>query len=227
MKKPQAKAWWLGANAAAHACGLEPVILGRTDSYIGVMIDDLTTHGVTEPYRMFTSRAEYRLRLRIDNADQRLTPLGHDWGLVSKDRWASFNDKMEQLDQIRTYSSNQTMTPGEAGQHGFKINSDGRRRSIMDLLAYPDITIRDMEKVFPELLKFDPVIREQISIEALYAGYLDRQDADIRQFRAQENLVFPPNFSFASISGLSSELIQKLEESKPDLPRPGQSYLKA
>jgi len=107
------------------------------------------------------------------------------------------------------------MTPGEAGQHGFKINSDGRRRSIMDLLAYPDITMGDMEKVFPGLREFDPVIREQISIEALYAGYLDRQDADIRQFRAQENLVFPPSFSFAGISGLSSELIQKLEESKP------------
>ena len=204
-----------GANAAAHACGLDPLLLNRTNSYIGVMIDDLTTHGVTEPYRMFTSRAEYRLRLRIDNADQRLTPLGREAMLVSDARWKFYCQKMEQIQDIHLFSTTHNMTPSEASHHGFKINNDGRRRSIMDLLAYPDINMADLEKVFPELLSFDPVIREQIAIEALYAGYLDRQDADIRQFKAQENLVFPMGFSFGGISGLSSELIQKLEESQP------------
>ena len=204
-----------GANAAAHACGLDPLLLNRTNSYIGVMIDDLTTHGVTEPYRMFTSRAEYRLRLRIDNADQRLTPLAREAMLVSDARWKFYCQKMEQIQDIHLFSTTHNMTPSEASHHGFKINNDGRRRSIMDLLAYPDINMADLEKVFPELLSFDPVIREQIAIEALYAGYLDRQDADIRQFKAQENLVFPMGFSFGGISGLSSELIQKLEESQP------------
>ena len=204
-----------GANAAAHACGLDPLLLNRTNSYIGVMIDDLTTHGVTEPYRMFTSRAEYRLRLRIDNADQRLTPLAREAMLVSDARWKFYCQKMEQIQDIHLFSTTHNMTPSEASHHGFKINNDGRRRSIMDLLAYPDINMADLEKVFPELLTFDPVIREQIAIEALYAGYLDRQDADIRQFKAQENLVFPMGFSFGGISGLSSELIQKLEESQP------------
>ena len=204
-----------GANAAAHACGLDPLLLNRTNSYIGVMIDDLTTHGVTEPYRMFTSRAEYRLRLRIDNADQRLTPVAREAMLVSDARWKFYCQKMEQIQDIHLFSTTHNMTPSEASHHGFKINNDGRRRSIMDLLAYPDINMADLEKVFPELLSFDPVIREQIAIEALYAGYLDRQDADIRQFKAQENLVFPMGFSFGGISGLSSELIQKLEESQP------------
>ena len=204
-----------GANAAAHACGLDPLLLNRTNSFIGVMIDDLTTHGVTEPYRMFTSRAEYRLRLRIDNADQRLTPLGREAMLVSDARWKFYCQKMEQIQDIHLFSTTHNMTPSEASHHGFKINNDGRRRSIMDLLAYPDINMADLEKVFPELLSFDTVIREQIAIEALYAGYLDRQDADIRQFKAQENLVFPTGFSFGGISGLSSELIQKLEESQP------------
>ena len=164
---------------------------------------------------MFTSRAEYRLRLRIDNADQRLTPLAREAMLVSDARWKFYCQKMEQIQDIHLFSTTHNMTPSEASHHGFKINNDGRRRSIMDLLAYPDINMADLEKVFPELLSFDTVIREQIAIEALYAGYLDRQDADIRQFKAQENLVFPTGFSFGGISGLSSELIQKLEESQP------------
>ncbi|NBT39745.1 MAG: tRNA uridine-5-carboxymethylaminomethyl(34) synthesis enzyme MnmG [Alphaproteobacteria bacterium] len=204
-----------GVNAAAKALSREPYIAQRTDSYIGVMIDDLVTHGVTEPYRMFTSRAEYRLRLRIDNADQRLTPVGNQLGFVRQDRWNAYEKKMTELSSLHKLSKSHSLTPTEAIKLGIHVNADGKRRSLFELLAYPNVTRADVESICPQLCDYDESLREQLAIEALYAGYVSRQDADIKQFKSQERLLIPGDFSYHHISGLSSELLEKLQTIRP------------
>jgi tRNA uridine 5-carboxymethylaminomethyl modification enzyme len=204
-----------GLNAARAAAGSEGVILGRDEAYIGVMIDDLVTHGVTEPYRMFTSRAEFRLRLRADNADQRLTPRGLDWGLVGAERAAHFADRSAALAAARETAAALSLTPAEANKLGFRINADGQRRSLIQLLAYPDIGFEDLARLWPQMRDWSAPVREQIEIEAAYHGYMERQDADVAQFRADESLSLPPDLDYAALGGLSNEVKEKLARVRP------------
>ncbi len=204
-----------GLNAALKAAGSTPFILDRADAYIGVMIDDLVTRGVAEPYRMFTSRAEYRLSLRADNADQRLTPLGLNLGCISGARGALFVSKSKRLKEARRIMETQALTPGAARDHGFKVNQDGRRRSALDLLAYDDIGFADLAAIWPALGRFAPDVVEQIEIDAQYAGYLDRQEADILAFRKDEALTLPDDLDFGTIPGLSNEVRAKLTAARP------------
>jgi tRNA uridine 5-carboxymethylaminomethyl modification enzyme len=206
-----------GLNAALRAGGRsEPVTVSRSEGYIGVLIDDLVTRGVSEPYRMFTSRAEYRLTLRADNADQRLTPLAMSFGVCGSRRTDAFAGKMTHLDSVRELASGLTLTPPEAQRHGIKVNADGRRRSMMDLLSYPGIEWSDVERVWPDrLAAVTPDVREQIAIEALYSGYLDRQEADILAFRRDEGIRLPPDLDYAAVGGLSNEVREKLVAARP------------
>lgn len=204
-----------GLNAARAAGGSEGVILGRDEAYIGVMIDDLVTHGVTEPYRMFTSRAEFRLRLRADNADQRLTPRGLDWGLVGAERAAHFADRSAALAAARETAAALSLTPAEANKAGFRINADGQRRSLIQLLAYPDIGFEDLARLWPAMRDWSAPVREQIEIEAAYHGYMERQDADVAQFRADESLSLPSDLDYAALGGLSNEVKEKLARVRP------------
>ncbi|MDE1174906.1 MAG: tRNA uridine-5-carboxymethylaminomethyl(34) synthesis enzyme MnmG [Parvibaculaceae bacterium] len=204
-----------GANAALAAAGAEPFILTRAEAYIGVMIDDLVTRGVTEPYRMFTSRAEYRLTLRADNADQRLTLRGRDIGLVGDARTERFAAKLETLEQARVLARSARMTPNELARLGLKINQDGVARSLTDLLAYPDISSETLAEIWPAFGALAPEIREQIEADALYSGYIDRQEADIRAFRRDESIRIPDDLDYARIGGLSIECRQKLTQARP------------
>ena len=204
-----------GVNAARRTGGSEPFLLDRSEAYIGVMIDDLVTHGVTEPYRMFTSRAEYRLSLRSDNADQRLTPRGIEAGIVSAERASVFHDKKDQLDAARDWATATTITPNEANRRGVKLNQDGRRRSVMDLLTLPEVRFESLAAIWPELAEMPRPIIEQLSFDALYAGYLDRQQADIAAFKKDEALSLPADLDYAEIKGLSNEVRQKLMAARP------------
>jgi len=204
-----------GLNAAAQTGGLDAIILDRADGYIGVMIDDLVTRGVTEPYRMFTSRAEYRLSLRADNADQRLTPKGLAIGCIGPRRAAAFGDKMARLSVSRETMRRLTLTPPEARRHGLQVNQDGIRRSAHELLAYPTIGFEDLARIWPELSDFAMDVREQVEIDAHYAGYLDRQEADILAFRKDESLIIPVDLDYRSIAGLSNEMKDKLSRARP------------
>ena len=204
-----------GLNAARAAGGSEAVSFARDEAYIGVMIDDLVTQGVTEPYRMFTSRAEFRLTLRADNADQRLTTRGMALGLVGADRTTAFTQKAAMLDAARERAQALTLSPAQAAKYGFKVNPDGQRRNVLQLLAYPEIGFRDLTQVWSELGDWPAVVREQIEIEAGYAGYLDRQAADVAAFRRDENLRLPANLDYASIGGLSFEAREKLSAGRP------------
>lgn len=204
-----------GLNAARFAAGQAPVLFSRTESYIGVMLDDLTSRGVSEPYRMFTSRAEYRLSLRIDNADMRLTPLAIASGLASAERREHFNAVRTALDAARDLSRSATLTPQEANRFGLEINHDGVRRSAYDLMAYPDITFDRLTSIWPELCDIDRSIAERLEIEAQYAVYMKRQAADIAAVRRDEALLLPCDLSFDGIAGLSNELKQKLAERRP------------
>lgn len=205
-----------GLNAALAASGCDrTVILSRTDSYTGVMIDDLVTRGVTEPYRMFTSRAEYRLKLRADNADQRLTPLALDLGCVGPERARAYRAKLQALDEARSALESLNLTPNEAEKHGLSLNKDGRRRTAFDLLAYPEITFDRLATVWPQIRSTAPAIAAQVAVDARYASYVERQQADVEALRRDEAIAIPPNFDFAAISGLSNELRQKLEASRP------------
>ncbi|SDM18099.1 tRNA uridine-5-carboxymethylaminomethyl(34) synthesis enzyme MnmG [Maricaulis salignorans] len=205
-----------GFNAALSAAGGAPFILSRSEAYIGVMIDDLVTRGVSEPYRMFTSRAEYRLILRADNADQRLTQKAIDLGAVSAARREMFHVKQEKLIRARQRVSELDITPPEAQRHGLTVNSDGRRRSVADLLAYPGIVWADVRAIWPELSEFDGQVAEQMEIDAVYAGYLDRQQADILAFRRDEAVKIPADLDYASVGGLSNEARERLIASRPD-----------
>ncbi len=206
-----------GINAALVAAGrAEEFILDRADGYIGVMIDDLVTLGVTEPYRMFTSRAEYRLLLRADNADQRLTPLGLSIGCVGNDRASVFADKQEKLEQARAMVHSLQALPIELERRGFKVNQDGIKRSAHDLMRYPDITFEALAGIWPELSAIDADIAEQIEIDARYAGYIQRQEADIQAFRRDENLKLPKDLDYSRVGSLSNEMQLKLRQHAPD-----------
>lgn len=205
-----------GLNAARKADGGKAITFSRTDSYIGVMIDDLTTRGITEPYRMFTSRAEYRLSLRADNADQRLTPKGIEIGCIGSMREKRFSEKLKKLNDGTQLLKRLNLTPQQAGDKGIKINQDGIRRSAYDLLAYGDISMERLSNVWPELRKFEEGVSEQLEIEASYAVYLERQDADIKALKKEENKIIPLNFDYDILSGLSNELKQKLLVVRPN-----------
>ena len=204
-----------GLNAARAASGGEPFILDRAQAYIGVMIDDLVTKGVSEPYRMFTSRAEYRLSLRADNADQRLTPLGEKAGLVGRERRTAFADKMERLAVSRETVARLTLTPNEAAKFGLSMRQDGVRRSAQELLSLPQVEFPRLAAIWPELQDFAPDVVEQLEIDAQYAGYLDRQDADILAFRRDEGRTLPADLDYRAVIGLSNEVRQKLEAIRP------------
>ncbi len=204
-----------GVNAARRSLGGEEFTLDRSQGYIGVMIDDLVTNGVTEPYRMFTSRAEYRLTLRADNADQRLTPLGVAAGIVGAARAQAFHVKQAALDAARAWACETALTPNEAAKHGLKLNQDGRRRSVLDLLALPDVDLQKLSGIWPEISEMPPAVAEQLAFDALYAGYLHRQEADIVAFKKDESLRIPADLDYAAISGLSNEVRQKLIDARP------------
>ena len=204
-----------GTNAALAARDGDPFILDRSQAYIGVMIDDLITKGVTEPYRMFTSRAEYRLLLRADNADQRLTEMGAKIGLVGADRQEFTAKKLEKFANAKSKASELSQSPSVIAKSGIKINQDGVRRSVMDLLAYPNISMKDLEPVWPELAEFDPETVEYLTTDATYAGYLERQAKDIAAFRRDEGLRIPDSLDYSAIGGLSNEVRQKLTNARP------------
>ena len=204
-----------GINAARLVSGQDAFELDRADAYIGVMIDDLVTLGTKEPYRMFTSRAEYRLKLRADNADQRLTEMGHAVGCVDTTRIESYRDKFKVLGCWKDQISNLIKTPNDLRGHGIDVKSDGKRRSAMDLLAYPDITFKNLINIWPSLQETPEKIAKQLEIDSLYVHYLDRQYADIRAFRRDEALQIPNDLDFSNIPGLSNEAKVKLEEGRP------------
>jgi tRNA uridine 5-carboxymethylaminomethyl modification enzyme len=204
-----------GLNAARAAGGNQIIALDRAAAYIGVLIDDLVTKGVTEPYRMFTSRAEYRLSLRADNADQRLTSLGEQAGCVGSARAAVFAEKRQRLEQARALMRSLDLTPNQAQRHGIFVKLDGTRRTAIELLSFPDVGFVSLVQVWPELGSFAPDVIEQLEIDAQYAGYLDRQEADIVAFRREEGLRIPPDLDYAAIKGLSAEAVQKLGSIRP------------
>ncbi|HEY2708984.1 MAG TPA: tRNA uridine-5-carboxymethylaminomethyl(34) synthesis enzyme MnmG [Caulobacteraceae bacterium] len=204
-----------GLNAARAASGQAPASFGRDEAYIGVMIDDLVTRGVTEPYRMFTSRAEFRLRLRADNADQRLTAKGIELGCVGSERAGAFVTKAAALAAARRTAQELSLTPPQANRAGFKVNLDGQRRNVLQLLAHRDIGFEDLRRHWPVLGDWSPEVREQIEIDAAYAGYLGRQDADVEAFRRDEGLTLPPALDYAKVGGLSNEVREKLNEVRP------------
>ena len=204
-----------GLNAARAAAGSDPLILGRDQAYIGVMIDDLVTRGVTEPYRMFTSRAEYRLTLRADNADQRLTPIAINCGLVGPERRQRFEVKAAELAEASRLARETRFTPKEARALGIAVNPDGQRRSMRDLLAYPGVDLTAFEDACPAVAGWSPAVREQVQIDAGYAGYLDRQTADAEALRREESLTLPANIDYAAIGGLSHEVREKLTLIQP------------
>ena len=204
-----------GINAAARAGGYAPTILGRDEAYIGVMIDDLVTRGVTEPYRMFTSRAEFRLSLRADNADQRLTDRGLAIGVVGEKRKAVWLEKKTALDAIRQRSAELVATSKEALSHGIQINGDGQKRNVTQLMAYDSCSRERLETLWPEIKAWPDVLYEQVEIDALYAGYMPRQKAEIENFRKDENLALPDDIDYLGIAGLSNESREKLNRIRP------------
>jgi tRNA uridine 5-carboxymethylaminomethyl modification enzyme len=204
-----------GLNAARAAAAKDPIIFDRAEAYIGVLIDDLVTRGVTEPYRMFTSRAEYRLALRADNADQRLTPRGIEAGVVGADRAAMFHVKHRALEEARSALKALTLSPAAAARAGWVINQDGRVRSAWEYLAYKDITLTHLRAVWPELGTIPDDVGAQIEIEALYAAYLDRQSEDVAALRRDESLTLPGDLDYDAIGGLSNEVRSKLKAVRP------------
>ena len=205
-----------GLNAGAAALGRDPMVFGRSESLIGVMIDDLVTRGVSEPYRMFTSRAEYRLRLRADNADQRLTPPGIAFGCVSEARRVAFGEKRAALDEADTLCRETLVTPGEAAAQGFAVNRDGVRRSVFQLLGYPDVSPQAVAALCPALAQVAPDILQQVARDARYAPYLERQAQDVAQLERDEAVRLSAHLDFASITGVSEELKGKLQLARPE-----------
>jgi len=204
-----------GLNAARAAADDEPAILDRADGYIGVMIDDLVIRGTQEPYRMFTSRAEYRLLLRSDNADQRLTPFGLAVGCVGDVRRRAFQEKSRALDKARQCLEGSRATPHECQAAGITVNEDGRRRSAMELLAFKDINLKDLMMLWPGLAAMPKSIAAQMEIEAHYAGYLARQQADIDAYRRDEAMAIPTSLDYDEIKGFSNEVREKLKKHGP------------
>src|SRR3954447_26596854 len=203
-----------GLNAALAAAGGAPIVFDRADGYLGVMIDDLVTRGITEPYRMFTSRAEYRLTLRADNADQRLTDKGIALGCVGSFRSSRYRAKMEALDAAKTLAKSLTLTPNEAARHGLVLNRDGQRRSAFELMAYPEVGWSEVRSIWPELGAADSGIAVHLEIDAKYDVYLKRQIADVDAFRRDEGLILT-EVDYADVPGLSNEARSKLEAARP------------
>lgn len=204
-----------GINAALSAGGGDGVVFDRADGYLGVMIDDLVTRGVTEPYRMFTSRAEFRLTLRADNADQRLTDKGIALGCVGARRAGFHAMKMAKLAAARAMAGQLTITPNEAAHHGIALNRDGQRRSAFDLMSYPELGFADAARVWPELNTLEPQIATQLETDAKYDVYLARQAADVAAFRRDESLKLADNLDYGAISGLSNEVRARLDAARP------------
>ncbi len=205
-----------GFNAALAASGSESFILDRASAYIGVLIDDLVTRGTEEPYRMFTSRAEYRLLLRADNADQRLTPRGLALGCVSVSRETVFRTKMAALDHARTLTKSLRLSPNQLQARGIPVNADGVLRSAVDLLRHPDVDWARVTTIWPELADISQDIAEQVAIDGQYSGYLERQDAEVRAFRRDENLSLPRDLDYAAVGSLSTEVRLKLSAARPE-----------
>jgi tRNA uridine 5-carboxymethylaminomethyl modification enzyme len=204
-----------GLNAARAAAGAGPVVLDRADAYIGVLIDDLVTKGTSEPYRMFTSRAEYRLKLRADNADQRLTPIGEAAGCVGPARRRRWAEKREGLAAAQALAQSLRATPPQLAAHGLKVSQDGVSRSALDLLAFPGIGLPTLAAIWPALAAIEPAVAEQIEIDALYAKYLERQEADIKAYRRDEALGLPADLDYDSVGSLSTEVREKLAAARP------------
>ena len=204
-----------GAAGGTPGGGAEGFVLDRGQAYIGVMIDDLVTRGVTEPYRMFTSRAEYRLRLRADNADQRLTETGIEIGCVSAIRARAYRTKAAALEAGRTLCRGSSATPNELAAHGFSVRHDGVRRNALELLRYPELTLRNLGRIWPQLAALEPAVAVQIETDGRYATYLERQDADLAAFRRDEALALAPTLDYGAIPSLSHEARQALAASRP------------
>lgn len=204
-----------GLNAALSCKSEAPLIFGRSNSYIGVMIDDLTTNGVAEPYRMFTSRAEFRLSLRADNADQRLTPIGTEVGCVGRERQRHFDAKMEKVTAAKSLLEGQTFTPKQINEVGISVNQDGNRRTGLDILAFPNVGFEDVLPLLPALESVDDPIRRQVEKDALYANYIIRQQREIEALKRDEEHAIPAGFDFNAVNGLSNELKQKLILARP------------
>ncbi|MDP7150139.1 MAG: tRNA uridine-5-carboxymethylaminomethyl(34) synthesis enzyme MnmG [Paracoccaceae bacterium] len=205
-----------GLNAALAAQDRDPVTFSRADSYIGVMIDDLVTRGVSEPYRMFTSRAEFRLALRADNADQRLTPIGLRLGCVGNARKSAFSLKLKRLTDAKARITSVTYTPKMLNEAGIAVNQDGNRRTGFDILAFPDVTFDDLLKLDPSLDDVDLEIRQQVSRDALYHNYIERQKKDVEALQRDEAQRIPESFDFMVLDGLSNELKGKLDRARPE-----------
>jgi tRNA uridine 5-carboxymethylaminomethyl modification enzyme len=204
-----------GLNAALAAGGRGPLVLDRAQAYIGVLVDDLVTRGASEPYRMFTSRAEYRLILRADNADQRLTPTGVRLGAVGAERAAAFAAKTAALERAREMLAERRMTPPQLRRRGISVNADGVARSAAELLAFPGVDLKRLAAIWPELAAIRPEIAEQAEIDALYAGYLERQERDIAAYRRDEALTLPADLDYRTVGSLSAELRDKLDRARP------------
>ena len=204
---------WL--NAARSASGADPAVFGRDEAYIGVLIDDLVTRGVTEPYRMFTSRAEFRLTLRADNADQRLTDRGLALGCVGVSRETAWSARRAELNTARRQAADLVLTPAAAARAGLPVKADGQRRNLSELLAYPTIGFDDLARIWPQIRDWSPAVREQVEIDAAYAGYLDRQASDAEAFRRDEALRLPADLDYAGVGGLSNEIREKLSAIRP------------
>jgi tRNA uridine 5-carboxymethylaminomethyl modification enzyme len=204
-----------GLNAARRAGAGEQIVLSRTEAYIGVMVDDLTSRGISEPYRMFTSRAEFRLSLRADNADERLTPMADRLGIASAGRMQRYGDVMRRLDEARDLANALAMTPNEAARHGLEINRDGVRRTGYELLAYPSVDVAWLAGIEPRFAEIDATTAERLETEAKYSVYLDRQKSDVAQIRHEESRLIPEGVDFSRVPGLSNELKQKMQARRP------------
>ncbi len=205
-----------GINAARKALCQEKIQFLRSDSYIGVMIDDLITRGVTEPYRMFTSRAEFRLSLRADNADQRLTPKGIEWGIVSTERKRNFDEKSRKLEYFREILVTKSLSPSEARDHGIVMSKDGVRRTGLDLLTYPGVNLEKLVEIWPELYEIDMKTATLLENDAVYSRYLERQNQEAKSLVEDERCKIPDELDYMSMKGLSGELRSKLNEIRPE-----------